>query len=61
MQCSHSETFKADYYYEEGYLVEYGVFCKECGKRLGTWAYGSYSECEDDEYYEGRLYDDEDC
>jgi hypothetical protein len=43
LKCWYCESENVDYcnhLYEEGYVVEYDAVCKDCGKKLGNWAYG---------------------
>ena len=39
--CGGTNLEEYDYYYLDGHLIEeYSVKCKECGTKLGHWAYG---------------------
>ena len=40
--CGSNQLEEMGQYYENHYLVEYGLKCSICGKKLGTWAYGSW-------------------
>lgn len=41
-KCESKELEEYGQYYEEHYCIEYGVKCKDCGQKLGYWAYGSW-------------------
>ena len=41
--CGCKETEMTDIYYQDHYMCEYQLRCKQCGKRLGIWAYGTWN------------------
>ena len=41
--CGSNNMEVYDKMYDNCYLVEYSVRCKDCNNRLGTWSYGSWS------------------
>lgn len=40
--CECIEFEKGKTYYEEVYLSEYELLCKNCGKKVDYWAYGAW-------------------
>lgn len=41
--CGSTNLENYGYTYDNFYLVEYYVRCKDCGEELGTWSYGGWS------------------
>lgn len=39
-KCGCKEFKTANEYYEEWFRVEYQLYCANCGKTVGIWAYG---------------------
>ena len=50
-KCKHKRQEEKNCYYEDYHCVEYDIYCKDCGKYLGHWAYG-YSDVEENLYFE---------
>lgn len=44
--CESNKTICSNNYVEAWILCEYQVDCKDCGKKLGYWAYGGFSPFE---------------
>lgn len=43
MKCFHCESKKLESrneYYDDVYLMEYDVYCVDCGKYVAKWSYG---------------------
>lgn len=40
--CDENDLEDRNKYYEGGYLVECQVYCKNCGKKVGHYAYGNW-------------------
>lgn len=41
-KCNSKNMENYNKYYEEHWCIEYSVKCKECGTKLGHWAYGNW-------------------
>lgn len=39
-KCKHQNCEYINCYYEDHYLVEYDVYCKDCDEIIYHWAYG---------------------
>lgn len=50
-KCKHKRQEQRNCYYENYYCVEYDVYCRDCEKYLGHWAYG-HSDVEENLYFE---------
>lgn len=41
-QCGCEQLKSDNTYYEDTRIIEYSVFCTECGTRVGIWSYGCW-------------------
>jgi hypothetical protein len=42
--CGSDDLYDKNHHYEDGrFLVEYTVYCGDCGEDFVTWSYGSWS------------------
>lgn len=42
-KCKSTQLESFNRYYDDYNLVEYQVRCKDCGRKLGLWSYGSWT------------------
>ena len=40
--CNSNDLENKNKYYDGDWLVEYQVYCKNCGEKLGHYAYGNW-------------------
>lgn len=50
-KCKHIHITERNQLYDEHGIIEYDVYCEDCEKYLGHWAYG-YSDVEENLYFE---------
>ena len=48
-KCSHDHIKRIDHIYEDNFLVEFVEVCEDCGRKMGTEAYGCWFENEDED------------
>ena len=48
-KCDHDNIKQTDHVYEDGYLVEFVEVCEDCGRKMGTEAYGCWFANEDED------------